>query len=61
MNALLTRQEAAKRLKISVRQFDRLVLGDGLPVIRIGACVRIREIDLEAWVEQRVTPSPTKL
>ena len=53
-NRLLTRQEAAARLGISVWSVRKL----DLPVVRPtpgGRAVRIRAADLEAWVRLRST------
>jgi hypothetical protein len=49
---LLTRQQAARMLQVSVRQFDRFV-ASGLPVVRFNSLVRVREEDLRRWVDGR--------
>lgn len=59
---LITRQQAADRLAISIKSLDALVKRGQLPAYRIGPkMVRIREQDLEAYVANRlVVPEPAK-
>ena len=47
---LMTRAEVAARLRISVRQFDRLPI----PRVVLGRSVRVRPIDLDEFVEARI-------
>lgn len=47
---IYTRIEAAARLRISPRKLDQLIASHELPVIRIGAAVRICQTDLEEYV-----------
>jgi excisionase family DNA binding protein len=47
----VTREEAARRLSLSVRQLDRLIAEWAIPVARLRSSVRIRVRDLEAWME----------
>ena len=47
---VLTREEAAESLKVSVRQIDRLIADGAVPVVRFGGSVRIRTSDLQKWL-----------
>lgn len=53
-DTIMTRAEAAARLKISVRQFDRLPLRR----VSVGRLVRIRKIDFDEFVERNVKEPP---
>ncbi|WP_338290186.1 helix-turn-helix domain-containing protein [Luteolibacter sp. LG18] len=48
---LCTRREAAARLRLSPRQLSNLVLAGEIPVVRLGAALRFRTADLEAFIE----------
>lgn len=50
MTVLLSRQEAAKRLGISLPTFDRIYKKDGIPYIQIGGSIKVPEHELEAWI-----------
>ena len=51
-HTLLTKREAAARLRVSERTLDRaLASGTGPTVTRIGSRVMIREDHLDAWIE----------
>lgn len=50
--ALLTREQAAERLAISIVTIDRLILRRELRAVRIGRAVRVRVADLERFVER---------
>lgn len=48
---LLTKREAAARLRVSERTLDRLIAtGDGPPTTRIAGRVLIREDHLATWI-----------
>jgi excisionase family DNA binding protein len=50
--ALLKPQDVAQRLKISrAMAYKLLTLGE-LPTVRIGRIVRVREADLEAYIQK---------
>ncbi|WP_418508307.1 helix-turn-helix domain-containing protein (plasmid) [Exiguobacterium mexicanum] len=49
----LTVQEVTKRLGISRPFCDRLIREEGLPVIRIGAAIRINSSSLKKWLDNR--------
>ena len=49
---LLTREQAAEALAITVKHFDRHV-AHKLPRILVGRLVRFRAADLEAWVDRQ--------
>jgi len=55
---LLTRQQVAEMLQMSVRQLDRFI-ANGLPVVRLNSSVRIRKIDLLEWIEGKWKPVDT--
>lgn len=48
---LLTVPEAAACLGVSERMMERLLRKGEMPVVRIGAAVRVPVTDLDAWVE----------
>jgi excisionase family DNA binding protein len=50
---LLTRQQVAEHLRISVKSVDRAIANAELATVRIGRMVRIRSEDLEFYVTQR--------
>ena len=52
---LLTMRELAERLQVSPVTAWRLHAERGLRVIKIGRAVRVRESDLEAWLEKHAT------
>ena len=54
-NALLTRDEACRRLRISRATLWRLGERGALPVVRVGARVLYREQDLELFIERSLT------
>lgn len=56
MNAkLLTRQEAAARLSVSLRTLDGLISRGALPAYRIGPkMVRIKDTELEDYLNGRL-------
>lgn len=58
MNELLTRNEAARLLKISTGTLDRITGAGDIAVIRINKrCVRYTTEALEAYVKAQQTPS----
>jgi excisionase family DNA binding protein len=50
---LLTRQEAAEALAISIRKVDLLIEAGDLPAVRIGRSIRIRPSALDYMIEAR--------
>ena len=52
MNTLLSRAEAAKRMGVSLRTFDRIYKKCGLPYIVIGRSVKVPEKELDAWIAE---------
>ena len=52
---LLTRRDAAKQLRVSLRTVDSLIATGDIPVVRIGSAVRIRPAALERLVDARET------
>jgi excisionase family DNA binding protein len=52
-NGLLTRQEAARHLKISTRKLRYEVKAGRVPFVQLGRNVRFIPIDLEAYVQSR--------
>lgn len=57
-DSILTIQEAAEVLTISVSSLRRLIHDQEIPVIRIGQSVRLRRVDLDAFVDGHVTVRP---
>lgn len=56
---LLTYSQAAKRLGVSVRTIKSWVSARAFPVVRMSLrTVRIREHDLDRWVEKRCRYTP---
>jgi len=53
--ALLTLQQACARLQVSRSTFWKLRNEYALPVMRVAGVVRIRERDLDAWIEKHTT------
>src|SRR6185295_19259551 len=53
---VLTREEAAEALRVSVRQLDRLIAEGTIPAVRFGGSVRIRTADLETWLRGMSQP-----
>jgi len=49
---LLSRHEAARVLKRSLRSLDRAISAGQLPAVRVEGSTRIRRRDLEAYVER---------
>jgi excisionase family DNA binding protein len=52
---LLTMKEVAARLQISAVTAWRLTAERGLRKISIGRCVRVRETDLQGWLERHTS------
>ena len=52
---LLTRRQAAEALGISLRSLDSLLATGDLPIVRIGASVRLRPSAIEYFCEARET------
>ncbi len=51
---LLTQAEAASRVRVSLRTFERIIAKPGSPALtRIGARKFIAECDLERWIEDQ--------
>jgi len=57
---LLTRPEAAQIMGVSMRKTDSLIAEGKLPVVRIGASVRISQKSLAEFIESMETTSPYK-
>ena len=55
LTPLLTVPEAAEYLRFSVRSVRQLIADGLLPVVRIGARVRLRPSDLSQFVEDRLS------
>jgi excisionase family DNA binding protein len=57
---LLERDEAAKKLRISLRTLESEISKGNLPVVRIGRSVRIRPTAIALYVEARESRGPRK-
>lgn len=54
MSELLSRAEAAQKLKVSLPTLDRLLAKTGFPSIRFGRSVKIPESLLEQWIMENI-------
>ena len=50
---LLTLSEAAQLLQVSIRTLHRMIRSGDLPALKVGGQWRVREIQLEQWVQHR--------
>lgn len=55
---LLTAREVAERFGLTVETVLRWTRRGELPAFKLGAAIRYREADLEAWLERHATASP---
>jgi excisionase family DNA binding protein len=55
IDSLLTRQQAADQLAVSLRTIDSLIASGDLPCVKIGRSARIRPAALEGFIESRET------
>jgi len=53
MEELFTVEEVAERLKLSQKTIRRLIERGDLPAIRFDRVIRIKQADLEAFLEKR--------
>ena len=54
LDPLLSRQEAAEYLHVSIKFLEKHALfGDGPPFIKIGRLTRYRQSDLEDYIQHR--------
>ena len=60
MDTILTVPEAAKHVKLSKSKVYWLVATGRIPHIKIGKNVRIREKDLEEWIEENLVETVVK-
>lgn len=51
---LLTTEQVADRLQLSVRHLYRLCRERKLPFIRVGHSLRFRAQDVDAWIESKI-------
>jgi excisionase family DNA binding protein len=54
---LVTKAEAAEQLGVSVRTIERLVAAGRLPLVHVEGAARLRQADLEAYVDS-LLPAP---
>ena len=52
---LLTLAEAARLLQVSTRTLQRMIRNGDLPALKVGGQWRLRETQLQLWVEHRET------
>ncbi len=50
---LLTLSEAAQLLHVSTRTLHRMIQSGNLPALKVGGQWRVRESQLQRWVEHR--------
>jgi excisionase family DNA binding protein len=56
---LVTKAEAAEQLSVSVRTIERLVAAGRLPLVHVEGAARLRQADLEAYVDSlAAAPNP---
>jgi excisionase family DNA binding protein len=53
-NKLLKPHEISERLNVSKPQVYIMLRNGEIPVVRIGRCVRVREIDLENYIQKNL-------
>jgi excisionase family DNA binding protein len=53
---LLTREEVARVLKLSVRTVDRLIASEQIPFIKIDSSVRFRWAEIDEWIVGKSKP-----
>lgn len=51
--SLMTMQDVADFLGVSIRYVYRLAKSEGLPVVRIARKMRLKRCDLDAWIDDR--------
>jgi len=54
--SLLTASDVAKRLSISCSQAYRMMQNQEIGTVRLGRMVRVKESDLEAFIQSRSIP-----
>jgi excisionase family DNA binding protein len=54
MKGLLTVAEVAEMLRVSTMTVYRLIRSGEIPAVRIGRSYRIREPDLESYIESQI-------
>jgi excisionase family DNA binding protein len=52
---LLTLSEAAQLLQVSTRTLHRMIRSGDLPALKVGGQWRLRETQLQQWLERRET------
>ena len=52
---LLTKQEIASFLNVSIKMIDRKVLMDEIPYLKVGRLVRFSKKKILAWAEERIS------
>jgi excisionase family DNA binding protein len=52
---LLTLADAARLLQVSTRTLHRMIRSGDLPALKVGGQWRLRESQLQQWVEHRET------
>jgi len=59
VDGLLTFNDAARSLAVSLRQFRRFVDDQRIPVVRVSArSPRVRTSDVQAFIEQNLRQTP---
>lgn len=56
---LLTARDVAERLNLSTETILEWIRRGELPAFRLGRAIRIREDDLDAWLQARATTADT--
>lgn len=59
---VLNTPEAARYVRLSKPTLERFrISGDGPKFLKLGGAVRYRKVDLDAWLESRVTGSTSEV
>ena len=58
MKDILTKEEVAKKLRVSERTIDNLRKDSGLPYATVGRQIRFFEEDINTWLRNQSTVDP---
>jgi len=61
MKDILTKEEVAKKLRVSERTIDNLRKNQGLPYATVGGLIRFTEEDIDAWLQDQSTVDPSTI
>ena len=61
MKDILTKEEVAKKLRVSERTIDNLRKDSGLPYATVGRQIRFLEEDINTWLRNQSTVDPSTI